>query len=125
MLFDKYDKQRFKRNYYAYLYKLRIGHLRVWFSFNTPIAFWHPELGENNIKVADDYWKNWTTFHCNQLQPDKDKRVPREYLDFYIRKYVKQEIDDAMFPWGPLSEDNADSFAIQGRGQEWFGELAE
>ena len=118
-LIDVFNKQRRITGFYNYLFKLQIGNSNIFFSFGTPIAVHSPQLGL--IKVADDFWGKFTHFHLKNLEEDKDKRVSREYLDFHIRKIVKQEIDMTTFPWDDFRGVNIDPYAIRRRGIEEYG----
>lgn len=125
---DVYIRQRFDRNFYRYLYKLDIGNVCIFFSFATPIGLRYYNKAEKGhaytmeTKVADDFWGKFTKFHLNKLEPDKDKRVPIEYLDFHIRKAVKEEIDKTTFPWDHYrGEEVEHPDIIRQRGIEWYG----
>ena len=49
--------------------------LKVWFSYNTIIAFWTPDSG---LVVSENVWSKTTGKHLNWLEPDKKCRVSND-----------------------------------------------
>ena len=54
---------------------LSVNDLRVWFSYNTIVAFSTPKAG---IVCSENNWGVTTGRHLNAIQPDKKKRIPYE-----------------------------------------------
>ena len=52
--------------------RVQIGELRIYFSYETPIAFYSPLTG-NKCRVND--WQTTTGRYLNEIEPDKTKRI--------------------------------------------------
>lgn len=57
-----------------------IGNLKLWFSYNTVIAF---EIGDNGTIVSENVFSQTTGEHINAIQSDKAERFER--LEFESR----------------------------------------
>lgn len=49
--------------------------LTVWFSYSTPVAFWHSKTGK---VVRENEWGPTTGKHLNWIESDKKRRVSGE-----------------------------------------------
>lgn len=59
-------------NYGAHCLRFCIGSLFVWYSYKTPIAFYHPSVGK---VIRENDWSTTTGKHLNAIDPDKKKRI--------------------------------------------------
>lgn len=65
-------------NYGAHCLRFCIGSLSVWYSYKTPIAFYHPSVGK---VIRQNDWSTTTGKHLNAIDPDKKKRIPGEQFE--------------------------------------------
>lgn len=49
--------------------------LTIYYSYNTPVAFWSPATG---LVVHENVWSQTTGRHLNLIEPDKSGRVTAE-----------------------------------------------
>lgn len=59
-------------NYGAHCLRFQVGLLSVWYSYKTPIAFYHPSVGK---VIRENDWNTTTGKHLNAINPDKKVRV--------------------------------------------------
>ncbi len=57
---------------------VEIGPLEIWFSYETPVAFW---VDGWPLVCVVNAWSNATGKHLNCIQPDKKKRMPHEQFE--------------------------------------------
>lgn len=55
--------------------RVQIGNLSVWFSYKTPVAFYHHRTG---LVVRENDWSNTTGRHLNAIDSDKAVRYDSE-----------------------------------------------
>ena len=70
------------------LTKLWINDKAIWFSYETPVAFWNG----NKLIVSENEWGCTTGRHLNSIdgggREEKEKRIPHEELLRILNKYV-------------------------------------
>lgn len=64
--------QHSSNNYGVNSLYFECGDLRVYFSYQTPVAFWTPTTG---IVCRENDWSATTGKHLNAIQPKKSKRI--------------------------------------------------
>ena len=62
-------------NYGSHTQAINIGKLTLYFSYDTVVAFSHPDTG---TVVCENVFSRTTGKHLNWLEPDKSKRVKYE-----------------------------------------------
>lgn len=61
------------------LYKLELGDLTIWYSYETPIAF---KTSETEVVCRQNDFSATTGKHLNSIESDKSKRISGEaFLD--------------------------------------------
>lgn len=65
-------------NYGAHCLRFQVGLLSVWYSYKTPIAFYHPSTGK---VIRQNDWSTTTGKHLNAINPDKKGRVTGEEFE--------------------------------------------
>jgi len=80
------------------LTRVDLGKSTFWFSYKTCIAFDTPGTG---LVTSENAWGNTTGKHINQVQPDKNKRIPNKEFEAQLEKVVSKA--------GRLREDKAES----------------
>lgn len=65
-------------NYGAHCLRFCIGSLSVWYSYKTPIAFYHPSTGK---VIRQNDWSTTTGKHLNAIDPDKTRRIPGDEFE--------------------------------------------
>ncbi len=74
-------------NYGVHSQKITIGKLRLYFSYDTVIAF---EDGYLDIVVSENKWKQTTGRHLNWIEPDKSKRINREKFENKLNELLSK-----------------------------------
>lgn len=70
---DCYASRYGSPGYGAHCQVVSVGPVRVWYSYQTPVAFAVPGVG---CVVSQNVWSNTTGRHLNEIEPDKKARVP-------------------------------------------------
>lgn len=65
-------------NYGAHCLRFCVGSLSVWYSYKTPIAFYHPSTG---TVIRQNDWSTTTGKHLNAIDTDKKIRVTGEEFE--------------------------------------------
>lgn len=73
-------------NYGSHTQEVTIGDLRLWFSYDTVIAF----NNGDGLKVCKNAWGSTTGKHLNWINPDKSRRLPGDEFDKQIAKVLKK-----------------------------------
>jgi hypothetical protein len=73
--------------------EVRIGRVRLWFSYETPIALYTPDLG---TVVRENEWGPTTGKHLNHIDGHSEGRVSGEEfqrkLDMVLSPYIIGEL---------------------------------
>ena len=72
-------------NYGAHTQLVTFPQGKVWFSYETPIAFLDFKSGKK--VVTQNIWNNTTGKHLNWINPDKKSRVPNDVFNEQLQKY--------------------------------------
>ena len=73
---------------------LYIGDKRVYFSYETPIAFWNG----NELFVSENEWSQTTGRHLNAIDGgDKSNRIPHSQLMNLLRKYSFINLEEELY----------------------------
>lgn len=64
--------------------KVVIGSLTLWFSYKTCVAFDY----RGEFFCIENLWSNTTGKFLNELERDKDKRLPSELFDFKLNQVL-------------------------------------
>jgi len=67
--------------------KVRLGNLRLWFSYSSIVAFSHPKTG---LMCCQNEWSTTTGKLLNELEPDKSKRIGFDEFDKELSKLLKK-----------------------------------
>ena len=73
-------------NYGAHCLRFQVGTLSVWYSYKTPIAFYHPSVGK---VIRENEWGPTTGKHLNAVDPDKKKRIPGIHFEATLRQLLE------------------------------------
>jgi hypothetical protein len=63
-----------------------IGSLRLYFSYNTVIAF----RGKNGLVIRENSWGNTTGKHLNHINEDKTRRISGELFEQKLNEMLKE-----------------------------------
>lgn len=63
---------------------ITIGALKVYFSYETVIAFSHPDCG---LVIRENEWGPTTGKHLNAIDDDKHKRIPGDAFEEQWREF--------------------------------------
>lgn len=75
--FETYGKYS-SENYGAHCLRFQVGLLSVWYSYKTPIAFYHPSVGK---VIRQNDWSTTTGKHLNAIDPNKKVRIKGESFE--------------------------------------------
>ena len=73
-------------NYGSHTQEVTIGDFRLWFSYDTVVAF-HDGDG---IKLCENIWGPTTGKHLNWIHPDKSRRLPVDQFNQLIGEVLKK-----------------------------------
>ena len=73
-------------NYGAHSQRVDIGNLRLWFSYDTVIAF----SNGAGLRMSENRWGNTTGKHLNWIDRDKKNRLPREQFEAELSAVLEQ-----------------------------------
>lgn len=76
-------------NYRAHSLKFTVGNLTVYFSYETPVAFWYPSTG---IVIRENDWGTTTGKHLNWIDSDKSKRISGEEFEKKLNKVLEMGV---------------------------------
>lgn len=62
-------------NYGAHCLKVSLPEIEIYFSYETPVAFW---LAGTGLTVCQNEWGTTTGKHLNWIDPDHSKRIPAD-----------------------------------------------
>lgn len=65
-------------NYGAHCLRFCIGSLSVWYSYKTPIAYYHPSTGK---VIRENEWGPTTGKHLNAIDQNKKVRIAGEAFE--------------------------------------------
>jgi len=68
---------------------ISLGELIIWFSYNTPVGFYHPSTGHENI-VRKNEWSNTTGKLLNIINPDKKSRIDGQLFITKLNKLLEK-----------------------------------
>ena len=66
--------------------KVTIGHLEIWFSYETPVAY---QYGMDELDIRENDWKQTTGKHLNAIDRDKTKRISGEMFERMLGSIVE------------------------------------
>lgn len=72
-------------NYGAHALVFSLESKRVYFSYQTPVAFWTPATG---LVCRQNDWGPTTGKHLNAIQPDKSKRVSGDVFERMMQEHI-------------------------------------
>ena len=81
--YGKYDSG----NYGAHSLAVEIGGLRLYFSYDTVVAFTAPE--KPDLRISENVWGTTTGKHLNRIHPDKSIRIPHEQFERELAEVLK------------------------------------
>lgn len=61
--------------------------LEIYFSYKTPVAFWHPSTG---LVIRQNDWGPTTGKHLNWIDSDKSKRISGEDFEDKLNKIMEK-----------------------------------
>lgn len=67
-----------------------IGRLIIYFSYESPVGFYHPETG---ARCLDNFMGRITARHLNRINPETDDRMGIDQFGRNLEKYLKMEIN--------------------------------
>ena len=81
-------RTRYIKQMYAKAHGVQIGHLRIYFSSDIPVGFYHPEVG---AMCLDNLWTRQTAYHLNRINRNNDSRMSIDHFFTILNKYLKLE----------------------------------
>jgi len=81
-------RTRYIKQMYAKAHGVQIGHLRIYFSSDIPVGFYHPEVG---ALCLDNLWTRQTAYHLNRINSNNDSRMSVNHFYNILNKYLKLE----------------------------------
>lgn len=75
---ESYSRRYGSPGYGAHCLVADAGPVRVWYSYQTPIAF---QVAGRPIVVSENVWSVTTGRHLNEICPDKSGRVPHDEFE--------------------------------------------
>lgn len=81
-------RTRYIKQMYAKAHAVQIGYLRIYFSSDIPVGFYHPEIG---ALCLDNLWTRQTAYHLNRINRNNDSRMSIEHFYNILNKYLKIE----------------------------------
>ena len=73
-------------NYGAHCLCVDIGYLRLYFSYNTIVAF----NSDKGLIISKNYWSTTTGKHLNWINPNKEIRVNSETFEKELNRVLKK-----------------------------------
>ena len=74
-------------NYGSHTQAVQIGKLTLYFSYDTVVAFEHPDTG---MVVCENVFSKTTGKHLNWLEPDKDERFRHSAFKKMLNEVLKK-----------------------------------
>lgn len=74
----------------ANAHNISIGQLIIYFSYQSPVGFYHPETG---ALCLDNFMGRVTARHLNRINPETDDRMGIDQFGRNLEKYLKKEIN--------------------------------
>lgn len=68
---------------------VRIGCLRIWFSYETPIAFTHSDYQLGRLFIRKNDWSTTTGRHLNFINSDKSIRIDKEQFETHLENVMQ------------------------------------
>ncbi len=65
------------KNYGVNSLMVEFESLKLYYSYDTIVAFWTPETG---LKCVKNYWSTTTGKHLNAIEPDKSRRLTQDEI---------------------------------------------
>lgn len=76
--------------YYSHNSKeVRVGCLKLWFSYDTVITFSHGMYEMGRIFIRKNDWGSTTGRHLNMILTDKSIRIDRDKFQEHLKKALK------------------------------------
>ncbi len=68
------------------LTQIVFGSLKIWFSYDTVIAFQTPLVNQGKIVASVNQWSFTTGRHLNEIEPDHKKRFTPEIFNELLQE---------------------------------------
>lgn len=69
--------------------KVRLGFMKIWFSYDTPVAFSHALYKQGITFIRENDWSTTTGKHINSINKDKSRRISGEEFDIHFINAMK------------------------------------